>query len=189
MTEERFDWNSDDTVVIREQPAIAVQGNDSGDLMIRQQGQYCVSEDQFIDVRRENVLAICDAMLREAGLHRFMIVEVDEIGLVGSGGNAMRIPGEDLEKLDRIAEDMRLERNEGRRPVLRRTIPASAQSRAPRDPTAALRKQRQRQKERQEKAAAVTRDTVTSDRESVTETASPPTADGEPQPQLKLAHC
>jgi hypothetical protein len=164
---ERFDWNEDDSVVIRTQPAIAIQGDEHGDVMLRQEGQYCISEDQFVDIRHENVLAICRALLREAGLHRFMIIEVDEIGLVGRDGNTMHIPAGDLEKLDRIAEEMRQERNKGR-PV--RARPPQTQ---PRDPTAALRKQRQRQRQRENSA----RDTVT-DRDTVTVTA----------PQLLLAH-
>jgi hypothetical protein len=145
---DRFDWNEDKSVVIRPQPAIAIQGDERGDLLLRQEGQYWVSEDQFFDIRLENVLGVCKAMLREAGLHQFMIVPVSEIEIVGTEGNRMVIPAAELEKLDRIAEVGRQQRNE-RRAARTRPMPARPAQPQPRDPKATERKRRQRQKERE----------------------------------------
>src|SRR5437868_4064320 len=94
-----FNWNADESVVLPQQAAIAVQGHEAG-ITLRQEDAYGTN-DQYIDVRRENVLAVCSAMLREAGLHRFMIMPVDEVEIVGFPGNKMRVPAETFEKLDR----------------------------------------------------------------------------------------
>lgn len=164
-----FDWNADSTVVVRPQPAIAIQGDEHGDLMLRQEGQYGICEDQFFDIRRENVPGLCKAMLSEAGLHRWMIVEVEEIDLVGREGNAMTIPADDLEKLDHIAEEMRIERIDGRpKPTRPSTAPPPARTMR-RDPKAAERKRRQRQKEREALKVTPSRMvTGVTERESVT---------------------
>ena len=184
---DRFDWNTDDTVIVRSQAAIAIARDSNGNVMMRQEGQYCISEDQFIDIAREHALTVCKTILREAGLHHYMIVPVSEMELVGREGNRMVIPADELEKLDCISEEMLEERDEGR-PARVRPAPSPAQSR-PRDTTAADRKRRQRQKERQDRSdvtADVTRDTVTSNGDTVTVTPEPATEPS--QSFLRLAH-
>jgi hypothetical protein len=167
---ERFDWNTDDTVIIRPQPAIAVQGDEHGNLLIRQEGQYGISDDQYIDVRRENVLTFCRAVLREAGLHQSMIVQVDEISFTGTEGQALRIPAEALKKLDRIAEEGRLE-DIAERVKWEPPIPSTRREQGARDPKAAERKRRQRQKEREAKTVTTSRPvTPVTPRDSVTVT-------------------
>src|SRR4029079_12275953 len=138
---ERFDWKTDESVVIRPQPAIAVQGDANGDLLIRQEGSLLYGlDEQFIDVRRDSILTVCRAMLREGGLHRFMIMAVDEIGLEGIDGNEMTIPAKDLETVDRIAEEMRQERVAGDA----RWEPAPGPQKAVKDPKAAARQRKHR---------------------------------------------
>ena len=57
---ERFDWNTDESVVIRPQPAIAIQGDENGGLLMRQEGSplYGLAE-QFVDIRRDSILTVC----------------------------------------------------------------------------------------------------------------------------------
>jgi hypothetical protein len=148
---ERFDWNDGENVVVANQAAIAVQGDEAGDVLLRQEGRLAMEEDAFIDVRRGNVIALCKAMLSAAGLHDVAIVPVDEIVIVNDEGKTLRIPPEDLRKIDEVAAAMRLE-EVAEQPRWERPEP-----RRPKDPTAADRKRRQRQK-----AAAAERDTVTS---------------------------
>lgn len=181
---DRFVWNEDESVVIRPQPAIAIQGNDHGDLLLRQEGQYGISEDQYVDVRRENVVAVCTAMLREAGLHRYMIAPVDEIEIVGFQGNKMRVPADVLEKLDRITEEGQQEVRAGRIPW---AMPART---PPKDKTAADRQRRRRKAERDKRDGDrnVTVEIVTG-RDSQGITPSEPEMTPEPQQtHLKLAH-
>lgn len=168
---EKFDWNTDETVIVPAQAAIAIMRDDRGNVLVRQEGQYCISEDQFIDIAPEHALTVCKAILREAGLHGFMIVPVSEIEVVGKEGNRMVIPADVLEKLDRITEEGRDEdashRNGNRN---------------------ALRQKRYREKKQRN---VVTRD----DNESATPDTIETVADDPPQPetpqqpfQLKLAH-
>jgi hypothetical protein len=149
---DRFDWNADPTVVVRSQAAIAIHGDEGGGVMLRQEGQFCLSEDQFIDVARENVLTVCTTMLREAGLHHYSIVHASAISIVGRDGNEMKIPASELERIDRISHDMRADERRPRK-----------------DPKGAERKRRQRAKQRD--TADVTpvtcRDIVT-DRDTIT---------------------
>lgn len=145
----RFDWNNDDSVVLRQQPATAVQGDESGDIWLRQEGQDG-ADDQFVGIRRAHVVATCKAMLSAAGLHDVAIVPVDEIVVANDAGKKLSIPPDVLRKLDKIAGDMRLE-EVSEQPRWERSEP-----RRVRDRTAADRKRRQREK------AAAQRDTVTS---------------------------
>src|SRR4051794_18963855 len=103
-----FNWNDDARVVVTYQPAIAVQGDEAGHVMLRQEGRLGQEEDQYLDVKRENVVTLCKAMLRAAGLHGLEIVPVDEIKIVRPDGKVLTIPDEALRKLDRIAEAGRL---------------------------------------------------------------------------------
>jgi hypothetical protein len=104
-------------------------------------------------------------MLREAGLHRFMIVPVDEINLVGRDGNAMKIPAEVLEKLDRIAGEGRQEEDAHRT----RWAPQARPQHRANDPRTAERKRRQRQKEREAETVTPSRPvTPVTQRDTVT---------------------
>jgi hypothetical protein len=165
-----FNWNDDESVVLPQQAAIAVQGHEAG-ITLRQEDTYG-TDDQYINVRRENVLAVCTAMLREAGHHRFMIPPVDEIEIIGQHGNKLKVPGEILEKLDRIAEEGRLEELASQ---TRWEPPTSVQpTHRSRDPGAAERKRRQRQKEREAKTVTVSQPvTPVTPRDGVTVTTAP----------------
>jgi len=132
-----FYWNTDD-LVVRRQDAIAVRGDEKGNVSIRQ-------GDHFLDISRVHVVSLFRAILREAGLHHLGVAVLDEVQLQDREGNPLRIKASqsaalatDFEKLDMIAEEERLERVAAR-------IPWERQSRAkPKDPTAAERQRRHR---------------------------------------------
>jgi hypothetical protein len=149
-SDEPFDQDGDDSEVVAHQGAIAVRGDEQGNIVIRQ-------DDQFIDVGRAWVARVCSAMLHEAGLHCLSIIEVDRVELRDRDGNPITVKASqcaqlaaDFETLDRVAEEERLDRIAERTPWERR-------SRAkPRDRTAAERQRRHRAKRDSE--VDVTRD-------------------------------
>ena len=67
-----FDWNprndTDHSIVVRHQPAIAVYINPHDDVVIRQQDQYDDSDDHFVFVTKGNVLKVAQWMLEVAGV-------------------------------------------------------------------------------------------------------------------------
>ena len=68
MTSPDFDWTADDSIAVREQPAIAVYANNNGQVTLRRQGAWDDDDDCFIPIARENVLAIIGAILAAAGM-------------------------------------------------------------------------------------------------------------------------
>ena len=79
-----FDWNptndTDHSIVVRHQPAIAVYLNPHDEVVIRQQDQYDESDDQFVFVTRDNVLKVAQRMLDVAGIEMAM-TNMEEGGL------------------------------------------------------------------------------------------------------------
>jgi hypothetical protein len=65
-----FDWNpnrdEDHSIVVRGQPAIAVYLNPHDEVVIRQEGQYDPSEDNFVYVTKPNALIVAKAVLEAA---------------------------------------------------------------------------------------------------------------------------
>lgn len=66
--ENRFNWDNEDLIAVSEQAAIAVYTNPKGDVVIQQAGQYGPSEDASVVVTPENVRALAQAIMREAGV-------------------------------------------------------------------------------------------------------------------------
>lgn len=97
VTASPFDWDQE-VVAIPRQSAIAVHLTEHQDVVLRQQGE-AGAPDSIIEVAHQNCLALCATILREAGKHRFRIVEIDEHELVGIDGNRMHIPAHIEEKL------------------------------------------------------------------------------------------
>ena len=64
-----FDWNGDDAVVIREQPATAVFKNARGQIVVRQQGEV-FEDDPYVVVDLGFVQRLVDAILAEAGINQ-----------------------------------------------------------------------------------------------------------------------
>ncbi|WP_247359260.1 MULTISPECIES: hypothetical protein [unclassified Bradyrhizobium] len=148
---EHFDWNTDSSVAIKPQAAIAICRTEDGAVLIRQEGQLYISEDQYIEVQPEHVLALCRKLLAEAGLHSYDIVHASRMVIVGRDGNEMMILEEDLAKLDRITEEARDE--EGSKVFTR---PARPAAKAPKDPGAAERQRRHRRANRDTATGPVT---------------------------------
>lgn len=59
-----FDWNGDESIVLRTQPAVAVYPNNHGQIVIRQCDEYS-DEDQIIVVNAESARTLVEAIMRE----------------------------------------------------------------------------------------------------------------------------
>jgi hypothetical protein len=79
-----FDWNpandTDHSVVVRHQPAIAVYFNPHDAVVIRQQDQYDESTDHFVFITKDNVRKVVERMLEVAGIELLM-ARVEDSGL------------------------------------------------------------------------------------------------------------
>lgn len=142
-----FDWNTDGSVVVPKQRAMAVFRNARGTVTIVQEGLYGVSDDVEMEIAPAFAVTHCKAVLRASGLHHMMIAPVCEVELTKPDGKRLRIPAETLAEIDAITEEMVAEET------------AARQARRPKDPKAKERKRRQR--ERDAKRHAVTGEDVT----------------------------
>ena len=66
-SDDDFDWKSDDSIAVREQPAVAVYCNLYGGVTLRRERAWNEEDDCIIPIAKENVLAIIEAILRAAG--------------------------------------------------------------------------------------------------------------------------
>ena len=71
VSEEKFDWNEDDSVVLRPQQAIAIYRNPSDGLVIRRERDWSEEEDTYIVIAPENVDAVLDRLCDVAGVQSF----------------------------------------------------------------------------------------------------------------------
>jgi len=76
-----FDWNpvsdTDHSIVVRGQPAIAVYLNPHDEVVIRQQDQYDESDDHFVYVTKDNLLKVVKRMLAVADIHAKIVLTED----------------------------------------------------------------------------------------------------------------
>jgi hypothetical protein len=63
--DDRFDWETDDSVVLREQRATAVYRNRAGEVIIRQRGPWPEEEDSFLFISPENEVAFMEGMAEQ----------------------------------------------------------------------------------------------------------------------------
>jgi hypothetical protein len=61
-----FDWGSDESIVLREQPATAIYHNKHGVLVIRQKGEWDAEHDIFAYITPENCNVFMDALAKVA---------------------------------------------------------------------------------------------------------------------------
>jgi hypothetical protein len=66
VDEDEFDWNTDDSIVLREQRATAVYHNRHGELIIRQKAAWDDERDIFVYVEPENIIAFLEATAKKA---------------------------------------------------------------------------------------------------------------------------
>jgi hypothetical protein len=66
VDEDDFDWNTDDSIVLREQRATAVYHNRHGELIIRQKAAWDDERDTFVYVEPENITAFLEAAAKKA---------------------------------------------------------------------------------------------------------------------------
>jgi hypothetical protein len=67
-SDNEFDWSSDDSIALCEQPAVAVYANRYGQIVIRRERAWNDEEDVFIPIAETNVLTLIGAILRAAGM-------------------------------------------------------------------------------------------------------------------------
>ena len=63
---EDFDWENDNSIVLRSQPATAVYRNGSGGLVIRQERSWCEDSDPYVHISPENAVAFMEALAKRA---------------------------------------------------------------------------------------------------------------------------
>ncbi|MBR0945962.1 hypothetical protein [Bradyrhizobium liaoningense] len=99
-----FDWNEEPIAVPR-QRAIAVHLTEQFDVVIRQQGESG-APDAVIEIARQNCLALCAKILREAGELEFQIMQLPHGVMLTGDGRPVHIPRAIAEKLfDQVEED------------------------------------------------------------------------------------
>ncbi len=67
LHENDFDWNDDDSIVLREQPATAIYHNSVGTIIIRQKADWDAEHDTFAYLTPENAVTFMEAL---AKVHR-----------------------------------------------------------------------------------------------------------------------
>jgi hypothetical protein len=65
---DRFNWNTDESVVLSQQLTVAVYLGEHGDVIIRREGDLDIP-DSFVSIRPHYAANRCAAILGEAGLH------------------------------------------------------------------------------------------------------------------------
>jgi hypothetical protein len=98
-----FDWNDvENDVVIPEQSKIAVFENDLGNIVIREAGQYCISEDMWVVFHRRDAQRVAEAILQKAGLD-MAIVPLTSLMVKNREGVLLRpFPNQDV--IDKLKE-------------------------------------------------------------------------------------
>lgn len=61
-----FNWHDDDSIILREQRAVAVYRNKGRDLVIRQQACWNDDEDAYVCVTPENEISFLEALAKKA---------------------------------------------------------------------------------------------------------------------------
>lgn len=61
-----FNWNTDDSIILREQRATAAYRNRAGELIIRQQASWDEDEDTFVYISPENEIAFMEGLAKRA---------------------------------------------------------------------------------------------------------------------------
>jgi hypothetical protein len=64
--EVEFNWNDDDSIILREQRATAAYRNRVGELIIRQQAGWNDDQDTFIYISSENEVAFMEGLAKRA---------------------------------------------------------------------------------------------------------------------------
>ena len=75
LTSTEFDWRENDSIMVREQPAIAVYLNNYGQVTLRRERSWNEEEDCLIPIARENVLTVVRAVLLAAGYEHARLYE------------------------------------------------------------------------------------------------------------------
>ncbi len=63
-----FDWVKDDSIVVEEQPSIAIYLNNRNHVVIRQRCYCSDDEDEFVTIAPQNLMAVIDQLCGMAGI-------------------------------------------------------------------------------------------------------------------------
>jgi hypothetical protein len=66
LAEEDFDWNEDDSIILKEQRATAAYRNKVGELIIRQRAGWCDDRDTFVYISPENEVTFMEGLAKRA---------------------------------------------------------------------------------------------------------------------------
>jgi hypothetical protein len=75
-----FDWKSDDSIAVCEQPAIAVYENKCGQVTLRRERSWDEEDDVFIPIAKDNVLTVIAHILRAAGMFDIELIRARDGG-------------------------------------------------------------------------------------------------------------
>jgi len=64
--DDEFDWNADDSVILREQRATAAYRNKAGELIIRQRAGWNDDSDTFVFISPENEVTFMEGLAKKA---------------------------------------------------------------------------------------------------------------------------
>ncbi|GLR91364.1 hypothetical protein [Bradyrhizobium iriomotense] len=64
--EDDFDWNDDDSIILKEQRATAAYRNKAGELIIRQRASWDEERDTFVFISRENEVTFLEGLAKRA---------------------------------------------------------------------------------------------------------------------------
>ena len=65
-SEDDFDWNEDDSIILKEQRATAAYRNKVGELIIRQRAGWNDDRDTFVHISPENEITFMEALAKRA---------------------------------------------------------------------------------------------------------------------------
>lgn len=66
--EDKFDWFTDDSVLLKRQPATAVYFNPAGDLVIRQEAEWNEEQDTFVFISKPYLMEFLDKLTDICGI-------------------------------------------------------------------------------------------------------------------------
>ena len=64
--EDDFDWNADDSIILKEQRETAAYRNKIGELIIRQRASWCDDGDTFVYIAPENEVTFMEGLAKRA---------------------------------------------------------------------------------------------------------------------------
>jgi hypothetical protein len=103
-----FDWSSDDSIALCDQPSVAVYANRYGQIVLRRERAWNEEEDPCIPIAQENVLAIIGAILRAAGMEDVRLYRETFQFAYGAGCEDIELPEPNSENSQNVVNSRNL---------------------------------------------------------------------------------